>query len=90
MIKYYLAVTIGTGSAQDLYRPKIAEYRCNWTAVYSSPDQKSSIVAVNATDEVIAKIALDTEITYLGDDKEVMTSAEFQRLCPNGTVMVYA
>ena len=88
-MRYYLCATIGTGVELDSYRPKIANYQCNWTAVYSNPDETNSIVAVNASDEALAKIALDPEILYLGDDTEVMTSAELQRICPNGTVMVY-
>lgn len=88
-MKYYLAPTIGTGTDQDPYRPKIANYQCNWSAVYENPEQKNSIVAVKAEDEVLAQITQDSEITYLGDETEAMTSEEFQRICPNGTVIVY-
>lgn len=89
MVKYYLASTIGTGIDQDPFRPKIANYQCNWTTVYENPEQNSSIVAVSANEEVSAQIALNPEITFLGDETEVMTNEEFQRICPNGTVMVY-
>ena len=73
MVKYYLAPTVGTGIDADPYRPKVDEYQCNWTAVYENPEQNSSIVAVSAEDEVFAKIAQDAEITYLGDETEVIT-----------------
>lgn len=88
-MKYYLAPTMGTGTDADPYRPKIAEYQCSWAAVYESPEQNNAIVAVSASEDVLAKINADAELLYLGDDKEVMTSEEFQRICPNGAVMVY-
>ena len=90
MAKYYLATTIGTGTDQDPYRPKIAEYKCSWTAVYESPEEKNSIVAVNADEKVFAEIEQDAEILLLaGSLDELLTDEEFQRICPNGQVMVY-
>lgn len=87
---YYLAPTIGTGTDPDPYRPKISNYNCSWAAVYENPGEKTSIVAVSTTPEVIALIEADTEITFLGDTlEEAVTTEEFQRICPNGTVMVY-
>lgn len=85
MPKYYLAPTIGTGTDQDPYRPKVADYQCNWVAVYEVPEQASSIVAVNADEKVFAEIEQDAEILLLADslDKD-LTDAEFQRICPNG------
>ncbi len=88
-MRYYLAPTIGKGTEAVSCRPKIAEYHCSWAAVYSDPDESCSIVAVNATTEVFEKIDADHDIEFLGDNlDEVMTSEEFQRICPDGKVMV--
>ena len=90
-MRYYLAPTIGKGAELDPYRPKITEYQCSWAAVYSSPDETESIVAVSATEEVFAKIDADSDIVFLGDDlDEAMTTEEFQRIAPDGQVMVSA
>jgi hypothetical protein len=88
-MKYYLAPTIGSGTEQDSYRPKVSNYNCSWVAIYETPEQNNAIVAVKATDEVLAQITSDSEITYLGDDGDAMTTEEFQRICPDGKVMVY-
>jgi hypothetical protein len=90
MTKYYLVATIGNGTEQDPYRPKVAEYKCSWTAVYESPEQANSIVAVNADETVFTEIEKDAEILLLADNlDELLTDEEFQRICPDGTVMVY-
>ena len=90
MPKYYLAPTIGIGTDQDPYRPKVADYQCNWVAVYEVPEQASSIIAVNADEKVFAEIEQDAEILLLADSLDkTLTDAEFQRICPNGQVMVY-
>lgn len=88
-MRYYLAAVIGDGTDTNAYRPKLDDYQCKWTAVYSHPDQLNAIVAVKTTEEEAERIALDHEILYLGDENEAMESADFQRICPNGTVMVY-
>ena len=90
MVKYYLAPTVGTGIDADPYRPKVDEYQCNWTAVYESPEEKNSIVAVNANESVFAEIEQDSEILLLADNlDDLLTDTEFQRICPDGMVVVY-
>ena len=87
---YYLAKTIGTGNDKDSFRPKVADYKCSYSAVYSSPNAEISIVAVKAESDIITQINADPDITFLGDNlDEAMTSEEFQRICPDGQVMVY-
>lgn len=90
MAKYYLTPTIGTGTDADPYRPKVAEHQCSWAAVYEQPEEKNSIVAVNANESVFTEIEQDTEILLLADNfDDLLTDVEFQRICPNGQVMVY-
>ncbi len=89
-MRYYLSPTVGIGTDSDPYRPKVAAYQCNWAAVYEDPEAKTSIVAVNATSDVFAQIDTDADIEFLTDNlDEAMTSEEFQRITPNGAVMVY-
>lgn len=91
MIKYYLAATIGSGTENDPYRPKVADYSYNWTAIYEIPEAKNSIVAVKDTEEIIAQIETDEEILLLADNlNNLIINEEYQRICPSGTVMVYA
>ena len=88
-MRYYLAPTIGTGTEADPYRPKVADYQCNWAAVYSTPDETEAIVAVSATEDVFDLIGADADMIFLGDDlDEAMTTEEFQRIAPDGQVMV--
>jgi hypothetical protein len=89
-VRYYLTPIIGTGTEDNPYQPKVANYQCNWAAAYEIPGEKTSIVAVNATPVVFAQIDADADITLLADNLEdTITSEEFQRICPNGAVMVY-
>jgi len=89
-MKYYLMSTIGTGTERDPVRPRVANYQCDWSAIYERPEQKNAIVAVNADPGVLAKIEADEEITLLSDSlEELVTNTEFQRICPEGKVMVY-
>jgi hypothetical protein len=91
MMRYYLAPTIGTGTEQNPYRPKVANYDCSWAAVYEEPEENNSVVAVNARSSVYAQIDADAEVLLLSDNlEEVMTNKEYQRICPDGVVMVYA
>lgn len=90
-MRYYLSPTIGTGlSESGAYRPKIAQYDCSYATAYESPGGQTTIVAVNATPEVFAQIDADPDIILLGENlNEAMTTEEYQRIAPNGTVMVY-
>jgi hypothetical protein len=89
-MRYYLVPTIGIGTDADPYRPKIANYQCNWACVYEEPGEQNSVVAVNATPEVFAQIDVDSEITLLGDNLDVViTNEDFQKICPSGQVMIY-
>ena len=81
MKRYYLSPIVGTGTEEDPYRPKIADYGVSWSCVISSdeltgqPKRPWCVAVVEAADhatlladttlDAIPNISLDTLVSSL-------------------------
>lgn len=88
-VAYYVCPVIGSGTHEDMYRPKVAEYDVNYTSAGSNI-KGWSIVCVNASDH--SALIADSQIYLLSDTTldtlySELTSAQQNRIV---TCLTYA